>query len=93
MSSTQWNPVTYQYFLDDKRTTRDLTGEGAHTVIFDAQDLEFVRLHGSSKDNLYSLIISREGKVIFQSRIVAGGQPILYHSKAAPIDARERPGS
>ncbi|MFK8016192.1 MAG: hypothetical protein AB8G17_12220 [Gammaproteobacteria bacterium] len=69
---------TYQFFRGDERITRDLTGTGTRSINVDAQSLNYVRVHGSSNDELYRVTIREDGRLIYDSASVRGRQPIFY---------------
>jgi hypothetical protein len=70
---------TYQFFREGERMTRDLSGTGTLSISFYAEQLAFVRVHGSSPDGLYSLKISRDGEILYDSPAVTANNPILYN--------------
>ena len=69
---------SYQYLSDGKRINRDLGGAGTFSESFLADELVYVRLTATSRGGYYSLRISRDGEIVFESSAVPASEPIIY---------------
>lgn len=73
---------SYQFLREGKRVTRDFSGVGNVSEDFDADELVYVRVQGTNRDGIYSLKITRDGEVIYDSPATEANRPILYSTES-----------
>lgn len=69
-----------QFERDGERVTRDLSGQGAQVVEFEADQLMFVRVHAAARDGLHSLTIQKNERILYESPATPVSEPLLYHA-------------
>lgn len=69
---------SYQYHVDGKRVTKDLSGAGSLTFDFEGEELAYVRVHRTSADGIISLSVFQDGETIFDSPPNSTRQPIIF---------------
>lgn len=74
---------TYQFMRDKKRISRDFSGVGNATASFYADELVYVRIQGTKRDGIYSLTVTRDGEVVFDSPALPANRPIVYSNEAS----------
>jgi hypothetical protein len=69
---------SYQFLRNGERINRDLDGAGMFSESFLADELVYVRLTATSRGGYYSLRISEDGEILFESSAVPASEPIIY---------------
>ncbi len=69
---------SYQFLTQGERITRDLSGSGTFVDSFFADELVYIRVNRTSEDGLYSMTVSRDGEVLFESPATGGELPLVY---------------
>lgn len=75
-------PVTFsgsfQYLNNNQRVTRDLSGSGSFVASFFADELVYVRVNRTSEYGFYTLKVTRDGELEFESPATIEKRPLVY---------------